>query len=79
MSASILRIKRILLHLHVRHRKEEEKKFKKKYPSRRLVVERTISWHNNRFRKLFTRYEKKEEENYLGLVEVAISIIFIGS
>lgn len=34
MSALAL-VKRNLLHLHVRHRKEEEKKFKKKYPSRR--------------------------------------------
>jgi transposase len=44
---------------HIRHRREE-KKFKKKYPTRRWVVERTNSWHN-RFRKLFTRYEKKAE------------------
>jgi len=36
--------------------------------------ERTNSWHNNRFRKLFTRYEKKDE-NYLGLVQLANSII----
>ena len=33
--------------------------------NKRWVVERTNSWHN-RFRKLFTRYEKKVE-NYLGL------------
>lgn len=44
---------------HIRHRREE-KKFKKKYPTRRWAVERTNSWHN-RFRKLFTRYEKKAE------------------
>jgi putative transposase len=75
MSGLVLRVKRILLHLHIRHRKGEEKKFKKKYPSRRWVVKRTNSWHN-RFKILFTRYEKKEEENYLGLVQVAISIIF---
>ena len=37
------------------------------------VVERTNSWHN-RFRKLFTRYEKKVE-NYLGLVQFSNSII----
>ena len=58
---------------HIRHRREEEKQFKKKHPARRWVVERTNSWHN-RFRKLFTRYEKKEE-NYLGLVQLASSII----
>jgi transposase len=45
------------------------------YPSKnkRWVVERTNSWHN-RFRKLFTRYEKKVE-NYLGLVQLSCSII----
>jgi transposase len=41
--------------------------------NRRWVVERTNSWHN-RFRKLFTRYEKKAE-NYLGLVQLSCSII----
>ena len=58
---------------HIRHRREEEKKRNKKHPARRWVVERTNSWHN-RFRKLFTRYEKKEE-NYFGLVELANSLI----
>ena len=57
---------------HIRHRREEMK-FKKKHPARRWVVERTNSWHN-RFRKLFTRYEKKDE-NYLGLVQLANNII----
>jgi len=41
--------------------------------NKRWVVERTNSWHN-RFRKLFTRYEKKVE-NYLGLVQLSYSII----
>jgi transposase len=59
---------------HIRHRREEEEKlFHRKYPARRWVVERTNSWHN-RFRKLFTRYEKKDE-NYLGLVQLANSLI----
>ena len=59
---------------HIRHRREEEKLFcGKKHPARRWVVERTNSWHN-RFRKLFTRYEKKDE-NYFGLVELANSLI----
>jgi putative transposase len=58
---------------HIRHRREEEKLFQKKHPTRRWVVERTNSWHN-RFRKLFTRYEKKDE-NYLGLVQLANSLI----
>ena len=56
---------------HMRHRREEKKR--NKYPARRWVVERTNSWHN-RFRKLFTRYEKKDE-NYLGLVQLANSLI----
>jgi putative transposase len=58
---------------HIRHRREEEKLFHRKHPARRWVVERTNSWHN-RFRKLFTRYEKKDE-NYFGLVELANSLI----
>lgn len=58
---------------HIRYRREEQI-FRRKHPLRRWVVERTNSWHNNRFRKLFTRYEKKDE-NYLGLVQLANSII----
>ncbi len=46
---------------------------RKKHLARRWVVERANSWHN-RFRKLFTRYEKKVE-NYLGLVQLSCSII----
>jgi transposase len=46
---------------------------RKKHPARRWVVERTNSWHN-RFRKLYTRYEKKAE-NYLGLVQFSCGII----
>ena len=57
---------------HIRHRREE-RIFHRKHPTRRWVVERTNSWHN-RFRKLFTRYEKKDE-NYLGLVQLANSLI----
>jgi putative transposase len=57
---------------HIRHRREE-KLLHRKYPARRWVVERTNSWHN-RVRKLFTRYEKKDE-NYFGLVELANSLI----
>ncbi len=57
---------------HIRYRREK-KKLKKRNPARRWVIERTNSWHN-RFRKLFTRYEKKDE-NYLGLVQLSNSII----
>jgi transposase len=55
---------------------KEETANQKHYDSvrnKRWVVERTNSWHN-RFRKLFTRYEKKVE-NYLGLVQLSCSII----
>jgi transposase len=55
---------------------KKEKTSKKQYSyakNKRWVVERTNSWHN-RFRKLFTRYEKKVE-NYLGLVQLSCSII----
>ena len=45
----------------------------KRYSPKRWVVERTNSWHN-RFRKLFTRYEKKPE-NYLGFVQFSCCII----
>jgi transposase len=46
---------------------------RKRQPAIRYVVERTNSWHN-RFRKLYTRYEKKTE-NYLGLVQFSCCII----
>jgi hypothetical protein len=61
-------------------KKEEEQQeearvmpFRKKYSPKRWVVERTNSWHN-RFRKLFTRYEKMDE-NYLGLVQFSCCMI----
>ena len=63
-----------------KNEKEEEDKVTtqhcsnhKKHSAKRWVVERTNSWHN-RFRKLFTRYEKKVE-NYLGLVQLSCCII----
>jgi transposase len=49
-------------------RRDEKKKIHREKKRRRWVVVRTNSWHNNRFRKLLTRYEKKSEENYLGVV-----------
>jgi hypothetical protein len=57
--------------------KKETKKIlnRKKHPTtRRWVVERTNSCWHNRFRKLFTRYEKKVE-NYLGLVQFSCCMI----
>jgi transposase len=80
--------RRYVLHIPIKKKKrkgkgegeeeeeEEEVKvipFRKKYSPKRLVVERTNSWHN-RFRKLFTRYEK-EADNYLGLVQLSCCII----
>jgi putative transposase len=71
-----------ILHIPVKKKKgkkgEEGKEIaipnRKKYsPKRWVVVERTNSWHN-RFRKLFTRYEKKDE-NYLGLVQFSCCMI----
>lgn len=73
-----------VLHIPIKKKKrkrkgeggEEEVKvipFRKKYSPKRWVVERTNSWHN-RFRKLFTRYEKKAD-NYLGLVQFSCCII----
>ncbi|MDR4512297.1 MAG: hypothetical protein MRJ93_11415 [Nitrososphaeraceae archaeon] len=58
---------------HIRHRREVNKLFQKKHPTRRWVVERTNSWHY-RFRKLFRKYEKKDK-NCFGLVELANSLI----
>ncbi|HEY6536545.1 MAG TPA: transposase, partial [Candidatus Nitrosocosmicus sp.] len=46
---------------------------RKKHSPKRWVVERTNSWHN-KFRKLFTRYEKKSE-NYLGLIQLSYRMI----
>ena len=73
--------RRYILHIPIKKKKkkrgEESEEIaipnRKRYSPKRWVVERTNSWHN-RFRKLFTRYEKKDE-NYLGLVQFSCSII----
>ena len=59
---------------HICQRGEGKNSAKKgrHHPTRRWVIERTISWHN-RFRKLMVRYEKKAE-NYLGLVHLSCFI-----
>ena len=70
-----------VLHIPYKRKKGEavdEQKTKvashhKKHSPKRWVVERTNSWHN-RFRKLFTRYEKKVE-NYLGLLQFSCCMI----
>jgi putative transposase len=57
--------------IHIRSRGEKAKKKGQipGYRSRRWVVERTHSWMN-RFRRLLTRWEKKEE-NYLAMLHLA--------
>ena len=77
------RINKTRLRLHKPYKKKKGKEVdnektittpnRKKYSPKRWVVERTNSWHN-KFRKLFTRYEKKVE-NYLGLVQLSCCII----
>jgi len=70
-----------ILHIPIKKKKKKQGESGKemaipdprKYSAKRWVVERTNSWHN-RFRKLFTRYEKKDE-NYLGLVQFSCCII----
>ena len=70
-----------VLHMPYKRKKGEsvdEQKTKvashhKKHSPKRWVVERTNSWHN-RFRKLFTRFEKKVG-NYLGLLQLSCCII----
>ncbi len=55
---------------------KEEKTYQKRhyYAKNKIWVEERINLWHNRFRKLFTRYEKKVE-NYLGLVQLSCSII----
>ena len=67
-------------HIRYKRKRGDAKTETQKMPNRKIrhtrrgwVVERTNSWHN-RFRKLFTRYEKKVE-NYLGLVQFTCCII----
>ena len=72
-----------VLHISYKKKKGEEdnkeEKIKeaipnhKKHSAKRWVVESTNSWHN-RFRKLFTRYEKKVE-NYLEFVQFSCCMI----
>jgi putative transposase len=59
---------------HICHRGVKKELIKIGYETKRWVVERTNSWHNNRFRKLLVRYEKKSE-NYLALVCLACCVL----
>jgi putative transposase len=60
---------------HIRARGEEAQAIKHEvgFKARRWVVERTHSWMN-RFRRIFTRWEKKPE-NYLALVHFVCALI----
>jgi hypothetical protein len=46
----------------------------KRYPARRWVVERTLSWLS-KCRAILVRYEKKAA-NYLGLIKVACILLW---
>lgn len=60
---------------HIKARGEEAQAIKREagFQARRWVVERTHSWMN-RFRRIFTRWEKKPE-NYLALLHLVCAII----
>jgi putative transposase len=49
-------------------------KERKRYPARRWVVERTLGWLS-KCRAILVRYDKKSE-NYLGLLQLACSLIW---
>lgn len=59
---------------HIRHKGENLDDVVKCHQPKRWVVERSASWLN-RFRKLLIRWEKKKAGNYLGLVQLACSIM----
>lgn len=63
---------------HIRRIGEENSpggaKRRKKFPSRRWVVERTLAWLS-KCRGLLVRYEKKAE-NYVGLLSLACSLLW---
>jgi putative transposase len=61
-------------HIARKGKKNKQKKKQKRYPARRWVVERTLSWLS-RCRAILTRYEKKTE-NYLGLVQIACALLW---
>lgn len=61
---------------HIRRIGEEklDEAGEKRYPARRWVVERTLSWLS-KCRAILVRYEKKAA-NYLGLVKVACILLW---
>ena len=61
--------------LHIRRIGEEklDRAGRKRYPARRWVVERTLSWLS-KCRGILVRYEKKSE-NYLALLQLACALL----
>ncbi len=61
---------------HIRRIGEEKKDAEgnKRYPARRWVVERTLSWLS-KCRAILVRYDKKAA-NYLGLVKLACALLW---
>lgn len=61
---------------HIRRIGEEklDEKNRKRYPARRWVVERTLSWLQ-KCRAILVRYDKKAQ-NYLGLIQLACALLW---
>ena len=61
---------------HIRRIGEEklDAKGEKRYPARRWVVERTLSWLS-KCRGILVRYDKKAS-NYVGLVQLACALLW---
>ncbi len=51
-----------------------DRRGRKRYPARRWVVERTLSWLS-KCRAILIRYDKKAS-NYLGLIQLACSLLW---
>ena len=63
---------------HIRRKGEEKEpdanQKRKRHPTRRWVVERTLSWLN-RWRGILVRYAKKAS-NYLGIIQLACALLW---
>ncbi len=61
------------VHIKVKGLQVEELPAKKRYPARRWVVERTLSWQND-FRSLRIRWAKKAD-NWLAFIQLASALV----
>lgn len=61
------------VHIHRRGVQLTEVPAEKRYPARRWVIERTLSWQND-FRSLRTRWAKKAK-NWLALIQFASALV----